>query len=72
MPRPPTHPLVQLFQVRTMNALHQSSENELGLCERLLGTDYFPHSLWVMSLRACVLYHLHGPFTIEYMTSFLQ
>ncbi|ETW80740.1 hypothetical protein HETIRDRAFT_61808 [Heterobasidion irregulare TC 32-1] len=59
MPRPPTHPLVQLFQVRTMNALHQSSENELGLCERLLGTDYFPHSLWIMSLRACVLYHLH-------------
>lgn len=55
-----THPLVHLFQIRTLNALHQPSENELGLCDRLLGPDSFPRSLWIMSLRANVLYHLHG------------
>ncbi|KAI0036954.1 TPR-like protein [Vararia minispora EC-137] len=54
-----THPLVQFFQIRTLNALHQPTENELGICERLLSSEYFPHSLWVMSLRACILYHLH-------------
>ncbi|TFY83571.1 hypothetical protein EWM64_g439 [Hericium alpestre] len=59
MPLPMTHPLVHLFQVRTLNSLHQPSENELGLCDRLLSSDYFPQSLWIMSLRACVLYHLH-------------
>ncbi|THH20397.1 hypothetical protein EW146_g945 [Bondarzewia mesenterica] len=59
VPLPPTHPLVQLFQIKTMNTLGQSSENELGLCERLLGNEYFPRSQWIMSLRACVLYHLH-------------
>ncbi|KAA1473901.1 TPR-like protein [Dentipellis sp. KUC8613] len=59
MPIPPTHPLVHFFQIHTLNALHQPSENELGLCDRLLGSDYFPNSMWIMSLRACVLYHLH-------------
>ncbi|KAF8502373.1 TPR-like protein [Russula emetica] len=56
---PSTHPLVHIFQIRTLNALHQPSENELGLCDRLLGPDDFPRSLWIMSLRANVLYHLH-------------
>ncbi|KAI0000360.1 TPR-like protein [Russula vinacea] len=56
---PSTHPLVHLFQIRTLNALHQPSENELGLCDLLLGPDNFPKSLWIMSLRANVLYHLH-------------
>jgi anaphase-promoting complex subunit 8 len=60
VPLSPAHPLMQLFQIRTLNALHQPSENELGLCERLLGPSCFPNSLWIMSLRACVLYHLHG------------
>jgi hypothetical protein len=60
MPLPPTHPLVQMFQIKTLNELHNPSENELGLCNRLLNEDFFPNSLWVMSLRACVLYHLHG------------
>ncbi|KAI0316028.1 TPR-like protein [Amylostereum chailletii] len=59
IPITPTHPIVQLFQIRTLNTLHQPTENELGLCERLIGTDYFPNSLWIMSLRAAVLYHLH-------------
>ena len=40
--------------------LHQPSENELGLCDRLLGPENFSGSLWIMSLRANVLYHLHG------------
>ncbi|KAL0956553.1 hypothetical protein HGRIS_002690 [Hohenbuehelia grisea] len=59
MPLLPTHPLVQFFQVKTMNELHSPSENELGLCDRLLSEQYFPNSLWIMSLRACVLYLCH-------------
>lgn len=60
MPFPPTHPLIQMFQVKTLNELHSPSEHELSICDRLLKDDFFPNSLWVMSLRACVLYHLHG------------
>ncbi|KAJ7579111.1 hypothetical protein C8J56DRAFT_964848 [Mycena floridula] len=59
VPLPPTHPLVQMFQIKTMNELHNPSENELGLCNRLLKHEFFPASLWIMSLRACVLYHIH-------------
>ncbi|KAI0958647.1 hypothetical protein AcV7_004403 [Taiwanofungus camphoratus] len=59
LPLPPTHPLVLMFQVKTMNSLNSPSENELGLCDRLLNENVFPRSLWIMSLRACVLYHLH-------------
>ncbi|KAF9529366.1 hypothetical protein CPB83DRAFT_852543 [Crepidotus variabilis] len=53
------HPLIQLFQIRTLNELHNPSENELQLCDRLLGSDFFPNSLWIMAMRAHVLYHLH-------------
>ncbi|TFK75366.1 cell division control protein 23 [Pluteus cervinus] len=60
LPLRPSHPLVQLFQVKTLNELHNPSEHELGLCDQLLQQDWFPNSLWIMSLRACVLYHLHG------------
>lgn len=59
IPLPPTHPVVQMFQIKTLNELHNPSEHELGLCGRLLSKDFFPRSLWIMSLRACVLYHLH-------------
>ncbi|KAF7973712.1 hypothetical protein HWV62_14398 [Athelia sp. TMB] len=59
LPLPANHPLVQMFQVKTLNELHNPSENELAICDGLLGDDYFPNSLWAMSLRACVLYHLH-------------
>ncbi|KAI9437722.1 TPR-like protein [Lactarius indigo] len=59
LPIPSVHPLVHLFQIRTLNTLHQPSENELGLCDRLLGPENFSGSLWIMSLRANVLYHLH-------------
>jgi anaphase-promoting complex subunit 8 len=51
-----------MFQIKTLNELHNPSEHELGLCGRLLSKDFFPRSLWVMSLRACVLYHLHGQY----------
>ncbi|KAL4246021.1 hypothetical protein ABKN59_008839 [Abortiporus biennis] len=63
IPLPTSHPLVQLFQVKTMNSLNSPTEHELGLCDRLLRDDLFPRSLWIMSLRACVLYHMHdfGP-----------
>jgi len=60
MPLHPFHPLVRMFQVKTLNELHNPSENDLGLCDKLLSEEFFPNSLWVMSLRACVLYHLHG------------
>lgn len=49
-----------MFQVKTLNELHNPSDNELTICDHLLTEDYFPKSLWIMSLRACVLYHLHG------------
>jgi len=58
--------MVQMFQIRTMNELHNPSEHELNLCDALLSHDYFPNSLWTMSLRACVLYHLHGDFLFRF------
>lgn len=59
LPLPTTHPLVQIFQVKTMNELQVPSDHEIGLCEQLLGPSLFPGSLWIMSLRACALYHIH-------------
>ncbi|GJE95470.1 TPR-like protein [Phanerochaete sordida] len=59
LPLHASHPLVQMFQVKTLNTLNNPSENELSLCDRLLGENFFPRSLWLMSMRACVLYHLH-------------
>ncbi|KAJ7178487.1 hypothetical protein C8R43DRAFT_973501 [Mycena crocata] len=59
LPFPPTHPLVLMFQVKTMNELHIPSDTEVSLCDQLLGPDFFPGSLWIMSLRACALYHSH-------------
>ncbi|KXN92467.1 Anaphase-promoting complex subunit 8 [Leucoagaricus sp. SymC.cos] len=59
VPLSPTHPLVLMFQIKTLSELHQPTENELSLCDRLLSKDYFPNSVWLMSMRACVLYHLH-------------
>ena len=55
-----SHPLVQLFQIKVLIELHSPQDTELAACDRLLGDDFFPNSLWIMSLRACVLYHLHG------------
>ena len=60
IPIPPTEPLVEMFQVKCLNNLNNPSDNELRLCDALLKPDMFPGSLWIMSLRACVLYHLHG------------
>lgn len=51
---------MQLFQIKTLNELHNPSENELQICDRLLGRDFFPNSLWLMAMRAHILYHLHG------------
>ncbi|KAH9482283.1 Anaphase-promoting complex subunit 8 [Psilocybe cubensis] len=59
IPLPPDHPLVQMFQIKVLNELHSPADNELQLCERLLSLDFFPNSVWVMGLRACVLYHMH-------------
>jgi len=60
IPLPLDHPLVQIFQIKTLNELHNPSDHEISLCDRLLGPDFFPNSLWLMSMRACALYHLHG------------
>lgn len=57
-----------MFQVKTLNELHNPSDNELAICDGLLGDNCFPESLWVMSLRACVLYHLHGALSYFHQT----
>lgn len=49
-----------MFQVKTLNSLNSPSDNELGLCDRLLSDEYFPRSMWIMALRGNVLYYLHG------------
>lgn len=59
VPLPQSHPLVQLFQIKTMNDLQCAADNELVLCDRLLKPKFFPGSLWLMSLRAYVLMSLH-------------
>jgi len=57
---PPDHPLIPIFQIKILNELHNPTEQELQLCETLLGPELFPGSLWLRSLKACALYHLHG------------
>ncbi|KAJ3836499.1 hypothetical protein EV361DRAFT_808896 [Lentinula raphanica] len=59
LPLPPTHPLVQMFQIRTLNELQSPTENEIALCDRLLGAENYPGSIWLMVQRAITLYHLH-------------
>ncbi|KAF7337593.1 TPR-REGION domain-containing protein [Mycena sanguinolenta] len=56
---PPSHPLVQIFMVRMMNELYSTTQTELEICDTLLGPSFFPQSLFLMSLRANVLYNLH-------------
>ncbi|KLO15382.1 TPR-like protein [Schizopora paradoxa] len=59
LPLDQAHPLIQLFQVKVLIELHTPQDTELSVCEQLLGPDFFPNSLWIMSMRACTLYHLH-------------
>ncbi|KAL0581375.1 Anaphase-promoting complex subunit 8 [Marasmius crinis-equi] len=59
LPLPTEHPLVQIFQIKTLVDLHIPTENELSLCEHLTGPDYFHKNLWIMSLRACGFFYLH-------------
>ncbi|KAJ6601412.1 hypothetical protein DFH09DRAFT_970084 [Mycena vulgaris] len=60
IPLPPSHPLVQMFMVRMMNELYSATATELDMCDHLLSPAFFPESLWIMSLRANVLYNLHA------------
>lgn len=60
VPMDQSHPLMQIFTVYVLNQLCTPQETELDICEQLLGQDFFPNSTWIMSLRACVLYHMHG------------
>ncbi|PIL36102.1 transporter [Ganoderma sinense ZZ0214-1] len=59
LPLPASHPLVLMFQVKTLNTLNSPTDNELALCDRLLSEDFFPRSMWIMALRGNVLYYLH-------------
>ncbi|KAF5377358.1 hypothetical protein D9757_007989 [Collybiopsis confluens] len=59
LPLPLSHPLVQMFQLNTLNGLHSTSDNEISICDRLLGREWFPGSLWLMTQRATTWYHLH-------------
>ncbi|TBU33911.1 TPR-like protein [Dichomitus squalens] len=59
LPLPASHPLVLMFQVKTLNSLNSPTDNELALCDRLLSEDFFPRSMWIMALRGNVLYYLH-------------
>ncbi|KAJ7287200.1 hypothetical protein C8J57DRAFT_1167219 [Mycena rebaudengoi] len=60
IPLPPSHPLVQMFLVKMMNELYSSTSSELDMCNQLLTREFFPESLWIMSLRANVLYNMHS------------
>lgn len=60
LPLPDSHPLRWIFRIKTLNELQTASDAELALCDKLLTEEYFPDSLWVMGLRACVLYHSHS------------
>jgi anaphase-promoting complex subunit 8 len=51
---------MQIFMVRMMNELYSTTPAELEMCDTLLGPAFFPQSLWLMSLRASVLYNLHS------------
>ncbi len=62
LPLDQSHPRRQLFQVKVLIELHAPQDTELAVCEQLLGENFFPNSLWIMSMRACSLYHLHGVF----------
>ncbi|KAJ6469558.1 hypothetical protein C8R47DRAFT_1179713 [Mycena vitilis] len=57
---PPSHPLMQMFMVRMMSELYSTTPAELEICDNLLTSAFFPHSLWLMALRANVLYNLHA------------
>ncbi|KAJ6629450.1 hypothetical protein B0H10DRAFT_2208835 [Mycena sp. CBHHK59/15] len=57
---PPSHPLLQMFLVKMMNELFCSAASELEMCDQLLTPEFFPRSLWIMSLRTNVLYNLHA------------
>jgi anaphase-promoting complex subunit 8 len=47
-----------------MCELHYPNQNEAAYCERLLSQEFFPNSLWIMSLRATILFILHGKFVV--------
>ncbi|KAJ7022056.1 hypothetical protein C8F04DRAFT_1049335 [Mycena alexandri] len=55
-----SHPLHQMFMIHMMNSLHTTSAAELEMADRLLSPLFFPRSLWLMGMRANVLFHLHA------------
>ncbi|KAF8910365.1 hypothetical protein CPB85DRAFT_1305624 [Mucidula mucida] len=67
-PLPKTHPLMELFHIKTLNDLHAGGDRELTMCAKLLGPDYFPDNPWILALRGCILYYAHdlGASTVEF------
>ncbi|KAI5121571.1 hypothetical protein M0805_000751 [Coniferiporia weirii] len=56
---PSDHPLIEFFKMKVIVDLHAPVEEDLIVCEYLLGANFFPRSAWLMGLRAAILYHLH-------------
>lgn len=57
---PHNHALILLFQAQCLLQLNYPNMNEASYCEALLGPDYFPRSLFIMTLHAKILFNLHG------------
>ncbi|KAG7451435.1 uncharacterized protein BT62DRAFT_423667 [Guyanagaster necrorhizus] len=45
------HPVVYMFRVKMLNDLHLAS-TQVQICDNLLGSEFFPASLWVMSMKS--------------------
>ncbi|KAJ7594437.1 hypothetical protein C8J56DRAFT_926766 [Mycena floridula] len=58
IPLPQNHPMISIFKASTLSELHCPTLSEVTDCDLLLTEDYFPKSLWIMGLRARILYDL--------------
>jgi anaphase-promoting complex subunit 8 len=71
IPLPSNHPLMLLFQAHCLLQLNYPNFNEAFYCASLLGPDYFPNSLWIMTLRAKILFNLHGIVLVHLKNSWM-
>ena len=46
--------------MKVIVALHSPVDEDLATCDKWLAPEAFPHSSWLMGMRAITLYHLHG------------
>jgi anaphase-promoting complex subunit 8 len=54
------HPLMLLFQAQCLFQLNYPNLNEAAYCANLLRPEHFPNSIWIRTLRAKILFNLHG------------